>query len=233
MSTCPSGRRRVLVAVERVDDAAGALLEHHRPPADRAAIGRTHASTVIPLDRSSDAASATVTQSFTPSKLNADPNRPAAAPRRTRHRPRVPRPDESATSSPNPLQAVRRHEPAAAGRRNDRRRLRRRIADVAGRVLRGDAVVVGAGGEARVRVARAGRLADPVRRRRREAGRRRAVHVVADDADVCRSQPSSRAPPSRRRRRGQPGRRRRRRRVGGRRRPSDRRLRVLLDLGSR
>ena len=54
-------------------------------------------------------------------------------------------------------------------------------ADVAGGVLGGDLVVVGAGGEPGVGVARPGRLRDPVRRRRREARGRRAVDVVAGD----------------------------------------------------
>src|SRR5439155_80447 len=40
------------------------------------AVGFTHASSVIPVDRSSDAASATVTQLLTPLKLSADPKRP-------------------------------------------------------------------------------------------------------------------------------------------------------------
>ena len=56
--------------------------------------------------------------------------------------------------------------------------------DVAGGVLGGDLVVVGAGGEAGVGVARAGRLRDPVAALGREAGSGRAVDVVADDADV-------------------------------------------------
>ena len=47
-----------------------------------------------------------------------------------------------------------------------------------------DLVVVGPGGETRVRVTRAGRLRDPVRGRGREAGRRATVDVVARDDHV-------------------------------------------------
>ena len=64
--------------------------------------------------------------------------------------------------------------------RNDGRHLRRSTADVAGRVLGRDAVVVGAGRKPRIRVARARRLRDPVPGRRREASGLRAVHVVAE-----------------------------------------------------
>src|SRR3712207_1890995 len=42
------------------------------------AVGRTHASSVIPEVRSSDAESRTPTRSLTPSNDNAPPNRPAA-----------------------------------------------------------------------------------------------------------------------------------------------------------
>ena len=73
--------------------------------------GRTHASTVIPDDKSSDAESATVTQSFTPSKLNADPNRPDALHTAPDTVPPFPRPDESTTLEPelafNPYAATR------------------------------------------------------------------------------------------------------------------------------
>ena len=79
--------------------------------------GRTHASTVIPDDRSSDAESATVTQSFTPSKLNADPNRPAALHAAPDTVPAFPRPDESTTLDPelefSPYAATR--PPAGGG----------------------------------------------------------------------------------------------------------------------
>ena len=78
--------------------------------------------------------------------------------------------------------------------------------DVAGGVLRGDLVVVGAGGEPAVRVGRTGRLRDPVGGAGREAGSRRAVDVVARDADVVGRRvpaqvdavPGGRAPPARR-----------------------------------
>ena len=91
-----------------------------------------------------------------------------------------------------------RRLPGAAGRvqaggrgrgrrvRDGRARLGAGRADVAGGVLGGDLVEVGARGEAGVGVARPRRLGDPVRGARREAGGGRAVHVVADDADVVR-----------------------------------------------
>ena len=43
---------------------------------DPIAVGRTQASSVMPVVRSSESASATVTQSLTPSKLSAPPNLP-------------------------------------------------------------------------------------------------------------------------------------------------------------
>ncbi len=70
--------------------------------------------------------------------------------------------------------------------RDGRAELVRRRADVAGCVLGGDLVEVGAGRESAVAVGRAGRLRDPVGRRGREAGRRAAVDVVAYDGDVVR-----------------------------------------------
>ena len=106
-----------------------------------------------------------------------------------------------------------------------------RTADVAGRVLCRHPVVVGAGCEPRVGVARAGRLGDPVPGGRREARRLRAVHVVADDPHVvARRRPAERRRPDRSRRR-QARRSRRRSRVGRRRRAADSRLHVLLHLG--
>ncbi len=97
----------------------------------------------------------------------------------------------------------------ALGRRRERDGGRRRVsgrdagrlvarrADVSGRVLGGDPVVVGAGGETGVGVARARRLRDSVARTRREAGRRRAVEVVAGDDDVVRGGAPARARPGR------------------------------------
>ena len=68
----------------------------HPPALD----GRTHASTVIPDDRSNELESGTVTQSFTPSKLNPDPNRPAILHTAPDTVPTFPRPDESTTLEP-------------------------------------------------------------------------------------------------------------------------------------
>jgi hypothetical protein len=63
--------------------------------------GRTQASRVIAVVRSSDAESATVTQSLTPSKLRALPNLPVVqvAPLTV---PPFPRPDPSAVPVPEP-----------------------------------------------------------------------------------------------------------------------------------
>ena len=59
-------------------------------------------TTVIADDKSSELESATVTQSFTPSKLNADPNRPDADHTAPDTDPPFPRPDESTTTEPEP-----------------------------------------------------------------------------------------------------------------------------------
>ena len=60
-------------------------------------------------------ASGTVTQSFTPSKLNAEPNRPAALHAAPETVPTFPRPDESAAVEPGArVEPVRRDQ--AAGR---------------------------------------------------------------------------------------------------------------------
>src|SRR5688500_16133502 len=67
-----------------------------------AAAGLTHASRVRPLVRSRELASATVTQSSTPSKDRARPNRPAVvqvAPERT---PLLPKPELSEAVAPAP-----------------------------------------------------------------------------------------------------------------------------------
>ena len=94
-------------------------------------------------------------------------------------------------------------------RRDRRRGLVGCRPDVPGRVLGGHLVVVGARRD-RVRVARPGRLRDPVRRRRREAGGRRPVDVVLDDADVVGRRPPAERRPADVTVRGQrPGRRRR------------------------
>ena len=61
-----------------------------------------NASTVIPDVKSSDEAAGTVTQSFTPSKLSADPNRPDAFHAAPETEPTFPFPDESAALEPEP-----------------------------------------------------------------------------------------------------------------------------------
>ena len=64
--------------------------------------GITHASSVIPVVRSSEFASGTVTQSLTPSKLNAAPNLPAPVHTGPEIAPAFPFPDESAAVVPDP-----------------------------------------------------------------------------------------------------------------------------------
>ena len=68
--------RSVSVRVEAVGEAPRPLL-HQTAPAAQAA-GYTQASSVIPVVRSSEAASGTVTQSLTPSNESAPPCRPLA-----------------------------------------------------------------------------------------------------------------------------------------------------------
>ena len=70
-----------------------------QPPS---ADGLTHASNVIPAVRSSEFESATVTQSLTPSKLSAEPYRPAALHTGPEIEPTFPFPDESAAVVPEP-----------------------------------------------------------------------------------------------------------------------------------
>src|SRR5205823_3830874 len=84
------------------------------------------------------------------------------------------------------VEAVGRHQAAGGGLRNGAGGLVGGGADVAGRVLGGHQVVVGAGGQARVGVAGGGGLGDAVGRRRREARRGRAVHVVVLHAHIIR-----------------------------------------------
>ena len=80
------------------------------------AVGLTHASIVSPVVRSSGFASGTVTQSLTPSKLSAPPNRPAAVRVAPQIVPVLLPPEPSATVVPGRLvepvggdQAGRRH----------------------------------------------------------------------------------------------------------------------------
>ena len=265
-----------------------------QPPATA---GRTHASSVIPVVRSSVAESATATHALVPLKLRALLNLPVVTQAAFVSVPMLPRPDWSAVVVPVPssnahaptsptepvLETVtgtladvvvlpapsratavsvcgpfaaakvsqlieygddrvlgaevgaveleldagnravvgrgrgHRHgagDGCARSRRGDRDGRRRRVggggrarlvpggADVAGDVLGRDLVVVGARRETAVGVARAGRLRDSVRRRRREAGARAAVDVVARDGGVVRR----RAPGERRPDRGRPSR---------------------------
>ena len=60
------------------------------------AVGRTQPSSVMPVVRSSESASATVTQSLMPSKLSAPPNLPAALRTAPLIVPVLPRPEASA-----------------------------------------------------------------------------------------------------------------------------------------
>src|SRR3954453_19478257 len=60
------------------------------------AVGRTQPSSVMPVVRSSESASATVTQSLMPSKLSAPPNLPAALRTGPLSVPGLPRPEASA-----------------------------------------------------------------------------------------------------------------------------------------
>ena len=217
---------------------------HDRPPATERSTGAPTPPASSPSTGRATPQSATVTQSFTPSKLSADPNRPGGTPRRARQRSRVPR-DRTSRRRSSPSRRSARRPPrgrtSAVGRR--RREERPAVscadgrADVPGRILGGDSVVVGARGEAGVRVARAGGLADPVRRRRSEAGRRASGARCSARHRRCRwTAVQLSVDRAGRRRRRQPRRRGRRRRVGRRRRRAaltSRCLHVLLDLGSR
>ena len=64
------------------------------------AAGNTHASSVARVDRSSEALSGTVTQSFTPSKVRAEPNLPAVVRTAPAIVPLLPRPEPSVTPVP-------------------------------------------------------------------------------------------------------------------------------------
>ena len=65
--------------------------------------GFTHASSVMPLLRESEAESATVTQSLTPSKVSAPPDLPAVVQVAPEIVPLLPRPELSASVEPEPL----------------------------------------------------------------------------------------------------------------------------------
>jgi hypothetical protein len=64
------------------------------------AVGLTHADSVIRVVRSSEAASGTVTQSLTPSKVSAAPKRPVAARAAPLIVPVLPVPERSVTPAP-------------------------------------------------------------------------------------------------------------------------------------
>ncbi len=68
---------------------------------DPTAVGRTHASSVMPVVRSSESASGTVTQSLMPSKLSAPPKRPPVLRVGPLSVPVLPRPDASAVVVPD------------------------------------------------------------------------------------------------------------------------------------
>ncbi len=65
-------------------------------------VGITQASSVIAVDRSSEAESGTVTQSLTPSRVAAVPKRPSAQPAPFASVPLLPRPEESVAVVPLP-----------------------------------------------------------------------------------------------------------------------------------
>src|SRR3954451_15162282 len=65
------------------------------------AVGRTQPSSVMPVVRSRESASATVTQSLTPSKLRAPPNLPAVLRTGPLIVPVLPRPDASSAVVPD------------------------------------------------------------------------------------------------------------------------------------
>ena len=101
MSTCPSGRPPAWSPYSPyTSPPVRSFAATVRQPPSRD--GRTHASTVIPDERSSEAESGIVTQSLTPSKLNADANRPDELHVAPDTVPLFPRPEESATVAPEP-----------------------------------------------------------------------------------------------------------------------------------
>ena len=148
-------------------------------------VGFTHASSVIPLVRSSELESLTLTRAFVPLKKSALPNFPAVD--------QVVFDDRAGVAVAGAVggrraaalvEAVGGDEAARHGGGHGCASLVARGADVAGGVLGGHLVEVGARSEAGVGVARAARLRDPVGSARREARGRRAVDVVAENADV-------------------------------------------------
>ena len=76
-------------------------------------VGRTHASSVIPVVRSRLLASATVTRSLTPSKVSALPNFPAVVHVGPLIVPTLPLPELSAAAVPMP--ASKPHSPTRPG----------------------------------------------------------------------------------------------------------------------
>ena len=109
----PAGVR---ARVERVGEPARALLQQHRAPVRPLRV--THASSVIPVVRSSELESATLTMSLTPSKDSARPNFPEADETAPLIAPALPLPELSAADAPpvssNAYAATRPGAPAGA-----------------------------------------------------------------------------------------------------------------------
>ena len=98
--------------VQRVHELAGLLLQKRRTPGPPSAVGNTHASSVARVLRSSDVLSGTVTQSFTPSNVSAEPNFPAVVRTAPAIVPLLPRPEPSVT--PGPLVSSNPQAPTGA-----------------------------------------------------------------------------------------------------------------------
>ena len=90
------------VGEEPVDEIVRAAPSSRRSASDVVAVGRTHASSVIPVVRSSDAVSAIVTRSLTPSNVRAPPFLPAVVQLGPEIEPAFPLPEESARVEPEP-----------------------------------------------------------------------------------------------------------------------------------
>ncbi len=112
VNRCPDGREASLCAYSAYTSWPGCSFRsavRHRPPS---AVGNTHASSVARVLRSSDALSGTVTQSFTPSNVSAEPNFPAVVRTAPAIVPLLPRPEPSVT--PGPLVSSNPQAPTGA-----------------------------------------------------------------------------------------------------------------------